>query len=108
SGDGVWPLPLVEEYAGHLKHNLADLNNISSAFGKAGGIQAANFLKAFVPKDTRWVHFDVAGTAAGERKHRYFAPGGTGYGVRLIVEALRLLEEKGRPRERPSDSDNAE
>ncbi|HNM46465.1 MAG TPA: leucyl aminopeptidase family protein [Candidatus Sumerlaeota bacterium] len=90
TGDNLWPLPLVPEYEPSLKHNLADLNNMSSETA-GNGLHAANFLKAFVPEKMRWVHVDIAGVAAFTKPRRYFRTGGTGFGVRLIVEALRRL-----------------
>ncbi len=94
SGEGLWPLPLCKEYAPYLNHTLADLNNISRSLGAAGGTQAANFLQHFVPENTRWAHMDIAGTATTKSAFRYFSTGGTGFGVRLTLEALRIMLEK--------------
>jgi leucyl aminopeptidase len=91
TGDNLWPLPLMPEYEASLRHNLADWNNIASV-PVAGGIQAANFLCQFVPKGTRWAHLDIAGVASQKSKWRYFRPGGTGFGVRLIVKALEGIK----------------
>lgn len=93
SGEALWPLPLPREYEASLKHELADLNNVSSD-NRAGGIHAANFLKQFVPEGKRWAHVDIAGVAATAKPFRYLRTGGTGFGVRLIVEALRLLASR--------------
>jgi leucyl aminopeptidase len=52
---------------------------------RAGGaITAALFLKQFV-KDTPWAHLDVAGPVWSEKENGYNNPGGTGYGVRTLV-----------------------
>ncbi len=93
TGDGLWPLPLCREYEPLLKHHLADLNNRPPEV-TAGGIHAANFLKAFVPEGVRWAHLDIAGAAALQKPRRYFSMGGTGFGVRLTVEAVRLLTQR--------------
>lgn len=93
TGDDVWPLPLAREYEHFLNHHLADLNNMSSE-KRAGGIHAANFLKAFVPDGVRWAHLDIAGTARHNAKRGYLATGGSGFGVRLAVEAVRLMIER--------------
>jgi leucyl aminopeptidase len=90
TGDDLWPLPLVKEYEASIKHHLADLNNMSSE-ATGNGIHAANFLKAFVPEGKRWLHVDIAGVATTSRARRYYRTGATGFGVRLIVEALRGL-----------------
>ena len=95
TGDDLWPLPLVREYEGSIQHHLADIQNMSTD-PKGGAIHAANFLKAFVPKGVRWAHVDMAGVAAGKGR-RYFRPGATGYGVRLIVEALELYLKRVKP-----------
>lgn len=94
SGEEVWPLPLVPEYAGSLTHHLADLCNMSSI--KAGGAatHAANFLKNFVPEGVRWAHIDLAGPAWNDGPYRYLNKGGSGFGVRLITEAVKLLRER--------------
>lgn len=93
TGDGLWPLPITREYEPSLKHHLADMNNIAGD-RKAGAIHATNFLKSFVPKDTRWAHLDIAGVAQHDKRFRYLRPGGSGYGVRLTMEAIRLLVER--------------
>jgi leucyl aminopeptidase len=91
TGDEAWPLPLVREYDSSLRHHLADLNNMSSDKAGGGAIHAANFLRHFVPEGVRWAHLDIAGVAQSDRQRRYYRPGATGYGVRLLVETLRLL-----------------
>ncbi|MBI1291489.1 aminopeptidase [bacterium] len=95
TGDELWPLPLVREYETSLRHHLADLNNMSSDKSGGGAIHAANFLRHFVPEGVRWAHLDIAGVAQTDRPKRYFKTGGTGFGVRLLVEYLRLLIAKG-------------
>ncbi len=91
TGDAVWPLPLWQEYEPSLGHPLADLNNISSLGQYGGAIHAANFLKAFVPTGVRWAHLDMSAPARAKTKTRYFNVGATGYGVRLVVDAMEQL-----------------
>jgi leucyl aminopeptidase len=84
-----WPLPLPEDYKELLKNDFADLNNVSS--GRWGGaITAALFLSEFVG-DTRWVHIDIAGPAWITKASDYCGAGGTGFGVRLLCEALEKI-----------------
>jgi leucyl aminopeptidase len=86
TGDFVWRLPLWEDYKDLMKSSIADVRNISS--GRAAGtITAAIFLQHFVEK-TPWAHIDIAGTAFLEKAHHYNPVGGTGAGVRLILEYL--------------------
>lgn len=90
TGEDIWPLPLVREYVPWLSHSLADLNNMSRV-KHGGAIHAANFLSHFVPPGVRWAHLDIAGPTLADNPWRYYTPGATGFGVRLAVEALRLM-----------------
>ncbi len=60
TNDPGWRMPLWDPYDSLLKSKIADLNNISSG-PFAGSITAALFLRRFVERTTRWVHFDVYG-----------------------------------------------
>jgi leucyl aminopeptidase len=93
SGDIVWRLPLHDDYAELVKGQYADLTNAPEG-RKAGSITAAAFLRRFVG-DAPWAHVDIAGT--GNDTGRAYAPkGGTGVGVRLIVElATRVAADAG-------------
>jgi leucyl aminopeptidase len=82
----VWPLPLFEEYEKQIRSDVADVKNVGGRWG--GAITAGLFLKKFV-KDYPWVHLDIAGTAILEEDFPYAPRGGSGYGVRLLVEYLR-------------------
>jgi leucyl aminopeptidase len=84
-----WHMPLPEDYKDLLKSDFADLNNISSTRW-GGAITAALFLSEFV-KDTRWAHIDIAGPAYINKAGAYCSPGGTGFGVRLLTDAVDKL-----------------
>jgi leucyl aminopeptidase len=86
SGEPLWRLPLHEQYADLVKGQFADLNNAPEA-RKAGSIVGAEFLKRFV-NDAPWAHVDIAGTA-WDLGRTYAAKGGSGFGVRLLVELAR-------------------
>jgi leucyl aminopeptidase len=90
SGDLVWPLPLAPEYRFAINSSVADIQNIGP--GGPGAITAALFLKEFVPAKTHWAHLDIAGPAFVTRGNEVVRPGGTGFGVRLL---LKLLSSKG-------------
>ncbi len=83
-----WHLPLFDEYKEMVKSEVADVKNIGSAKGYAGALTAAAFLSTFVEK-TPWAHIDIAGTAWAEEEKFYWSKGGTGFGVRLLVELLK-------------------
>lgn len=88
TGDFVWELPLGEEYDSEMKSDIAVVKNAGSRWG--GACTAAAFLKVFV-EDTPWAHLDIAGTAWITADKPHLEKGATGFGVRLIVEALRQL-----------------
>ncbi len=87
TGERVWPLPLFEAYGEQLKSDVADMKNIGGR--PAGTITAAYFLSKFPPDGVPWVHIDIAGLGLVETATPYAPKGGTGFGVRLFVEALR-------------------
>lgn len=85
SGDRVHPLPMFDEYAKLIESSVADIKNVGGR--GAGSITAAKFLEEFV--DYPWVHLDIAGPAFLREARNYRSKGGTGFGVRLLVEFLR-------------------
>jgi len=87
AGEKVWDMPLEEDYKDLNKSEVADIANIpSSRYG--GAITAALFLEAFVDKKP-WIHLDIAGPAFTEKAFDYGPKGGTGYGVRTILNLLK-------------------
>lgn len=83
----VWPLPLFEEYGKQLESDVADCQHTG---GRAGGaITAGYFLSKFPPDSVPWAHLDIAGLALVDKDRPYVPKGGTGFGVRLLVEMLR-------------------
>ena len=91
SGDRVWHMPLVDEYSESLRSNIADFKNIAEKPNVGGGsITAALFLEKFV-RDSRWVHFDIAGPGRSDSDSGENPKGGTGFGVRLLTEWMSSL-----------------
>jgi leucyl aminopeptidase len=91
TGDRVWHMPLIDDYTDALESDIADLNhNASKGHYGAGSVTAALFLEQFVG-DRQWVHLDIAGTARSESDSGENPKGGTGFGVRLLVEWLTSL-----------------
>jgi leucyl aminopeptidase len=86
TGERVWRLPLWEEYFEYLRSDTADFRNVGTRSG--GAIIGAIFLSKFVGK-TPWVHLDIAGPASIEKERPYIPSGGTGAGVRLLIQLLR-------------------
>jgi leucyl aminopeptidase len=81
-----WPLPLPEDYKELLKSSFADISNMPSA-REGGAISAALFLSEFAGR-TRWAHIDIAGPAYHKKESAYCGAGGTGFGVRLLLDWL--------------------
>jgi leucyl aminopeptidase len=85
--DRGWQLPLWQEYHDMVKSEVGDLKNLAGR--AAGSITAGAFLSAFVG-DHKFAHLDIAGTAwLDAPTTAYQSKGGTGAGVRLVVEYLR-------------------
>jgi leucyl aminopeptidase len=81
----VWPLPLWSDYRKAIKSDVADMKNSG---GKVGGVAtSAIFLKEFT--DYPWAHLDIAGMALSSKSQDFTPAGGTGFGVRLLIEFLR-------------------
>jgi leucyl aminopeptidase len=91
SGDHAWPLPLHRRYRRHIDSAFADMKNVSVR-GQASPAYAAEFLQEFVGEGP-WAHVDMAGTGffTWPRPDYLTQKGGTGYGVRLIVELATRL-----------------
>jgi leucyl aminopeptidase len=91
SGDRVWHMPLVDDYADALDSDVADLNHVSNKHQySAGSVIGALYLENFVG-DRKWVHFDIAGSGRSETDSGENPKGGTGYGVRLLVDWILSL-----------------
>jgi len=91
TGELYWELPLHPEYRDLLKTPYADINNVGNRDG--GAIQAALFLKEFVPEKTRWIHLDIAGPAFTAKPWKYYAEGATGMAVRTLVRLAEKMAE---------------
>jgi leucyl aminopeptidase len=88
TGDQLWELPVGDEYDEMVKSDVAVVKN--SAGREGGACTAASFLKTWV-EEVPWAHLDIAGTAWTTKDQAYLEKGATGFGVRLIVEALSAL-----------------
>lgn len=77
--------PLWDEYADHIKSDIADINNLGKA--EAGAISAGKFLERFI-EGTPWIHLDIAGPAYLTGPDSYRGKHGTGTAVRLLYSFL--------------------
>jgi leucyl aminopeptidase len=91
SGDHAWPFPLHPRYRRYVDSSFADLKN-SSDLRQGSPVLAAEFLREFSGEGP-WAHIDMAGPGFLERSRGDYLTqrGGTGYGVRLIVELAQRL-----------------
>ncbi len=81
----LWPMPLWDDYKKAIKSNVADMKNSGGRWGGVG--TSAIFLKEFT--DYPWAHLDIAGMALKDKEDGYIPVGGTGFGVRLLIDFLR-------------------
>lgn len=89
SGDRVFEriaeFPFWNDYAEHLKSDIADLKNIGGKY--AGAITGGKFLEHFT--DYPFIHLDIAGPAYSKTCDSYRGKGGSGVGVRLLYDFLK-------------------
>jgi leucyl aminopeptidase len=91
AGELVWHLPLPQEYRKDLDSEIADLKNISG--GRFGGALTAGLFLSEFTGDVPWAHLDIAGPARAPSDDGYTPKGGTGFGVRTLVEVLSNFEK---------------
>jgi leucyl aminopeptidase len=89
SGERVYEriveFPFWDEYNELMKSDIADMKNIGSREG--GAITAGKFLSFFV--DYPWIHLDIAGPAFLQKADHYRSKGGTGVGLRLLLDFIK-------------------
>lgn len=91
SGDRVWHMPLVDDYREALVSTVADFNHTAASSNfSAKSVTAALFLEHFAGK-RHWVHFDIAGPARSDTDAGETPKGGTGFGVRLLIDWIASL-----------------
>jgi leucyl aminopeptidase len=89
-GEHVWRMPLSDTYKRFMRSEVAEMTNASTA-GKGGANFAARFLQEFAG-DGPWAHLDIAGVAdVDSDRGDGLGKGGTGWGVRLLVELAQSL-----------------
>ncbi|MCL4445966.1 MAG: leucyl aminopeptidase [Actinobacteria bacterium] len=91
SGEKLWRMPLPDEYQDHIDSEVADMKNVGKP-GQAGSIAAALLLREFTG-DVAWAHLDIAGPARSSELVGYNPKGGTGFGVRTLLELLARYGE---------------
>jgi leucyl aminopeptidase len=86
SGDLGWRFPLHPRYRRYIDSTFADMKN-GSELREGAPVLAAMFLQEFTGEGP-WAHVDMAGPGFVRRRRPDYVldEGGTGYGVRLVVE----------------------
>lgn len=91
SGERMWQLPLTDEARDKLDSPYADTASASTE-SYLGMQVAAAFLERFVGEH-HWAHLDIAGPAWHDgTPSGYLARGGTGAGVRTLVDLALTME----------------
>ena len=90
NNEHIWEIPMWEEYVEATKSKLADYRNDSGDI-KAGTIMAGAFLSNFIPKNTNWLHIDVAGADYHENGNEIRFSGSNGV---MLNSLLCFLKNK--------------
>lgn len=85
----LWRLPTWPEYREMIVGTDGDIKNIGGSGG--GSITAAMFLKEFVGEKRPWAHLDIAAVANISKATPICPVGGTGFGIRLLIDYIRRL-----------------
>jgi leucyl aminopeptidase len=94
AGEPAWRLPLWKDYRSQLDSEVADLKNIGAP-SNASAIVAALFLEEFA-SGRPWAHLDIAGPSWSDAEDGWLTKGGTGWGVRTLIEVARHFEPPAR------------
>ena len=97
TGDRCWRLPMDNDFRVAIKSDAADICNTGNERYRAGTITAGFFLQNFVGK-TPWAHLDIAGTAFNVPDISYYRTGGTGFGVRLLIDFVMNYAQLASPK----------
>ena len=81
----MWRLPLWPGYRSHLDSDVADIKNIGAGRPTPRPSSAALFLQEFVA-GRPWAHLDIAAPSWSDADEGWLTKGGTGWGVRTLIE----------------------
>lgn len=86
SGDRVWRMPLQPELMPQITSAIADYKNFPGV--PEARVSSAALLLSRMVGDIPWAHLDITGPCYRPVDDLFGAVGGTGYGVRLLVELV--------------------
>lgn len=98
SGEGLWPMPLNDEYRDDVKSDVADLRNTGRLGRQAGAVMGAAFIDAGIEEETEWAHLDIAGVAWLEEEQPYSPKGPQAPAIRTIVELASTIAARNEAR----------
>ncbi|MBK1664121.1 peptidase M17 [Rhodospirillum rubrum] len=84
SGDRLWRMPFTPADDPALKSEIADLRNCPPV-GPPDAMNAAGFLRVFVPEDIPFAHLDIAAMTLKAEADDTLPAGPTGFGVACLV-----------------------
>jgi len=87
-GERFWPMPLPKDYRKQIDTPVADVVNTGDRAGSS--LTAGLFLQEFV-NGVPWVHLDIAGPAFIGSNDGENTEGGTGFGIRTLVELVETF-----------------
>ena len=93
NNEKIWELPMWKEYIELTISNIADLKNYTYE-AKAGTIMAGDFLSHFIPKETNWIHLDIAGVDNLKFNTQTRHYGATGEIVRTLFAFLENFNKE--------------
>jgi leucyl aminopeptidase len=93
NNEKFWELPMWKEYVELTYSNIADLKNYTVE-AKASTIMAGAFLYNFIPKDSYWLHLDIAGTDNLSHNTSMRHYGATGETIRTLFYFLENINKE--------------
>jgi leucyl aminopeptidase len=91
NNEKIWELPMWKEYVDMTRSPIADYRNYSYDI-QAGTIMAGAFLSNFVPKDTAWIHLDIAGVDSLRYPSQTRYSGATGEILQSVFDFIQMRE----------------
>lgn len=85
--EAIWEMPLYEKYTKRIKSDIAEIRNTAKGSG-GGAITGALFLKEFISDKINWAHIDIGPAYNEGEAHGLENRGGTGWGVRTIINLI--------------------
>jgi leucyl aminopeptidase len=86
----VLRLPIYKEHRSQITSPIADVKNVNNDINGSDAIIAGAFLEEFVPKNVKWLHFDLCKNYIKD-EYKYYPAGSTGIGFRSGLKLIMSL-----------------